>query len=156
MTAERRTEYLWNQILCHLRLFFDPAAAAAVDRSLIVFGPYDHVAAIRKPVIAIPDDIPYSIAPDDPWKVPFNETHLTVWNRLTLPSEDGWHALPSEAAPLWYVHDSGTHLPAWNLFGNLFGLLTFQEERELSWRDRHGRFVGANSPRTGRGPTRLS
>lgn len=151
MNTERRTEYLWRQIFRHLWLFFDRKGVASVDRSLVVFGPYAHMTSLREPVIAIPSDIPYSIVADDAYKVPFNETHLTVWNRLAPPTGNGWHALPSEATPLWYVHDSGTHLPAWNLFGNLFGLLTFQEERELSVRDRHGRFTGTCSPRAERG-----
>lgn len=150
MNTVRRTEYLWRQILRHLWLFFDRKVVAGVDRSLVILGPYADLTSLRKPVIAIPNDIPYSIVADDAYKVPFNGTHLTVWNRLAPPAGDGWHTLPSESAPLWYVHNSGTHLPAWNLFGNLFGLLTFQEERQLTARDKHGRFTGVHSPRTQR------
>ncbi len=151
MNLERRTEYLWAQILCHIVLHFDPEVSACVDRSLVVFGPLAEMTSLRKPVVVVPNDIPYTTAATDAYRVPFNGTHLTLWNRQALPDGPGWQAIPSESTPLWYVHNSGTHLPAWNLFGNLFGLLTFQEERELPSRDRHGRFTGAISPRADRG-----
>ncbi|PWB72988.1 hypothetical protein C3F09_05845 [candidate division GN15 bacterium] len=151
MSAEKRTEYLWSQILLHLNLFFDRQTIATVDRSRILFGPYAAVTLERRPVIAIPNDIPYNMAAKDAYAAPFGETHLTLWNRLEIPPGDGWRALPDNAAPVWYVHASGTHLPAWNLFGNLFALLTSQEEREFATRDKHGRFAGGRSPRAERG-----
>ena len=147
MSIERRTDYLWSQILCHLRLFFDDRVVANVDRDMVTFGPYADLIALRKRIVAIPNDIPYEITAVDAWQVPFNSTTLTVWNRLRLPNSDGWRAEPNDAAPLWYVHDSGTHIPAWNLFGNLLALLTSEEERADPARDQHGRYVGAQSPR---------
>jgi hypothetical protein len=151
LSNERRSEYLWEQVLYHLRLFFDEQAAVSVNPSRVRFGPYSAMISQREPVVAIPNDIPYNIAADDAWQVPFNGTTLTVWNRTPFPSSDGWHAEPNEKTPLWYIHASGTHLPAWNLFGNLFGLLTGEEERQTKERDRHGRFIGSQSPRAEKG-----
>jgi hypothetical protein len=42
-------------------------------------------------------------------------------------------------------------MPAWNLFGNVFDLLTFGEEQRLARRDRHGRFAWQFSPRLAAG-----
>jgi hypothetical protein len=42
-------------------------------------------------------------------------------------------------------------MPAWNLFGNLFDLLTFGEEQRSSQRDHHGRFASQASPRREKG-----
>jgi hypothetical protein len=131
----------------HLKLFFPPGVAQLFDSELIRFLPYNDAIAIKDKVVAIPYDIPISSASPDPYEVDFNGTKLTLWNRIDMPHEPGWSAIPNESAPLWYRHDKGSLIPAWNLFGNLFKLLTFGEEAELTQRDRHGRFVAAYSPR---------
>jgi hypothetical protein len=101
--------------------------------------------------VAIPVDLPVPSIPESPWQVEFNGTRLTLWNRVPKPDDDGWEAIPDEAAPAWYRHRSGTLLPAWNLFGNAWDLLTCGEERRSSRRDVHGRFAAAFSPRVQQG-----
>lgn len=142
-----QSDYLHGQLLGHVNLFFDPAVTEALRALPLRFLPYGEAVHIRKPGIVIPTDIPAPVRPENPWTVPFNETQLTLWNPLPEPEHDDWQALPGYSAPLWYKHRSGTLIPAWNLFANLFDLLTFREERESQSRDKHGRFIAAYSPR---------
>jgi hypothetical protein len=140
--------YLWRQMLCHASLFFHPEALSLLEKTRIVFTSRREAASVRGPSIVIPTDIPFNVQPQSPYLVQFNGTHLTLWNPVDAPPGEGWQGIPGDGRhPLWYRHESGTHLPAWNLFGNLMGLLTFQEERELPVRDRHERFTAGFSPR---------
>ena len=147
MSLSPEVQYLRSQILNHLKLFFDPKVTGLFDSNLIRFLPYNDAIAIKEKIIAIPYDIPISSVPVDPYKVDFNGTRLTLWNKIDKPPAPGWSAIPNESTPLWYQHDMGPLIPAWNLFGNLFNLLTFGEEAESIQRDSHGRFVAAYSQR---------
>lgn len=149
MKLETPEQYLWRQILTHVSLFYDPAILSWLEETRIVFTSTREVHAVRGPAIAIPTDVPFQILPQSPYSVPFNGTTLRLWHPLEPPSGAAWKGIPEGSRhSLWYRHDSGTHIPAWNLFGNLIGLLTFQEERQLPTRDRHGRFTASFSPRT--------
>ncbi len=139
--------YLWDQIRRHARCFFTPDACRALESEAILLASYRQALDIRRPVIVIPDDIPSPVIPDKPWKVPFNGTTLTLWNPIPLPDGDGWTVWPDPNHPVWYRHQNGTIIPAWNLHGNLIDLLTLREERQSSQRDRHGRFMATFSPR---------
>ncbi len=147
MISTKHTEYLWHQMRDHAERFFVSAAAEQLDSDLVSFLPWEKALQQRGRFIAIPTDIDSPHIPSDSWKVPFNDTQLTLWNRLSPPQGDGWRSLPAEQTPLWYQHESGTLIPAWNLFGNLFDLLSFREDREDTRRDKHGRFVATYSPR---------
>jgi hypothetical protein len=147
--VESHEQYLWRQILCHVSLFYTTEALSLLERANIIFTTSREALAVRGPGIAIPTDIPFHVQPQSPYLVPFNGTHLSLWHPVEPPTELGWHGIPENSQHhLWYRHVSGTHIPAWNLFGNLFGLLTFQEERQLSTRDKHKRFIAGFSPRT--------
>ncbi|UCD16729.1 MAG: hypothetical protein JSV44_09750 [Candidatus Zixiibacteriota bacterium] len=143
----RAAEYLWIQIRDHVSRFFSKEATTLLESSRIIFASYDQAMHTRQPAVVIPIDIPAPVEPNTPYRVPFNGTHLTPWNPLPAPSQGEWQALPDASAPLWYRHQAGTITPAWNLFANLFDLLTFREERESQARDCHGRFVARFSPR---------
>jgi hypothetical protein len=140
-------DYLWQQMLGHVSVFFTEQVRAHLDTGKVAFLPYGEAVRREGPVVVIPTDIPAPLEPDKPYTAPFNGTHLTLWNPIPMPPGAGWRPFPGEAAPLWYQHQKGTTIPAWNLFGNLFDLLTFREERELSVRDKHRRFLAAHSPR---------
>lgn len=141
-------QYLWRQILCHASLFFTAEAFSLLENTRILFTSFRDAFSVRGPAIAIPTDIPFQVQPKSPVTVPFNGTQLTLWNPVEPPSGEGWQGIPDDGErPLWYRHESGTHIPAWNLFGNLLGLLTFQEERQSPIRDKHGRFDASFSPR---------
>lgn len=127
--------------------FFTQEAVDMLKKVNIRFLPYAEAVHIREPLIAVPLDIDTSIYPEAPYKVLFNGTELTLWNPLPRPRGDGWNCLPNADAPVWYRHDQGTLIPAWNIFANLFDLLTLREEREKPLRDVHGRFIGSMSPR---------
>jgi hypothetical protein len=145
---ESPEQYLWRQILCHISLFFNTEALSLVESTKIIFTTLNKAFTIRGPAIAIPTDIQFHIQPQSPYLIPFNGTHLHLWNPINPPTDSDWHGIPENSEhPLWYIHASGTHIPAWNLFGNLFGLLTFQEETQLPTRDRHRRFIASFSPR---------
>lgn len=140
-------EYIKNQITNHISEFFNFEVKDLFDSGFIRFLPYNTAVAIQDKIIAIPFDIPVSKNLEKPYKVEFNNTKLTLWNRITPRSDNTWKAIPDESAPLWYQNPGGTLIPAWNLFGNLFHLLTFGEEKDTSRRDLHGRFAAAFSPR---------
>lgn len=143
-------EYLLYQISAHSQRFFSAEACHSLQAAKVRFLPYSEATACRERMIAIPVDIAISLRNwcDEPYHVPFNGTRLTLWNRLPFPGGVDWTSIPSSTTPLWYRHKTGTLIPAWNLFGNLFSLLTFQEEIEISQRDEHGRYLAAYSPRS--------
>lgn len=143
--------HIKRQLLNHVLLFFSGKALELFRNSDIQFVDSVEVRQVRRSAIVIPTDIAVPDVPDSPYQVEFNNTHLTLWNRLQCPTGDGWESLPSAATPLWYRHRSGTVMPAWNLYGNLFELLTFGEELGSSLRDRHGRFTASMSSRKGAG-----
>jgi len=145
MTVE--AQYLWDQMKRHASRFFTSEAARSLQRAKIYFGPYKEMLALREKAIAIPTDLPSTIAPRDIYTVAFNGTQVTLWNKLPRPEGSQWVGLPDEEAPVWYQHEKGAVVPAWNLFANVFGLLTFREEMEIATRDSHGRFVAEMSPR---------
>ncbi len=148
MKAEAPDRYLWRQILSHVSLFYDPAILALLEETRIVFTSVREAYGVRGPAIAIPIDIPFDAQPRSPFSVPFNGTALRLWHPLEPPADRAWKGCPEgDPHPLWYRHDTGTHTPAWNLFGNLLGLMTFQEERQSPARDHHGRFAAGFSPR---------
>jgi len=139
--------YLWRQILQHTKRFFTPEAVEMLNAVKVRFLSYGEAVALHEPALAIPIDIDAPVCPEGPYRVPFNNTKLTLWNPLPLPREEGWACLPSNDAPLWYRHDLGTLIPTWNVFAHLFDLLTLREEIKNPLRDTHGRFTGAMSPR---------
>ncbi len=143
-----KVEYLKNQLSKHISLFFTPRASELFNSGMIRFLPRDEAFRTSDRVIAIPYDVPLPEVPQEPYRVKFNNTELTLYNRTDRPQRGTWTAIPNESTPLWYQNQQGTLIPAWNLFGNLFHLLTFGEERDSSQRDSHGRLAGAFSPRT--------
>ncbi len=145
------SEYLRGQLLRHSRRFFAKEVSLAFESDSIQFLPYTDATNARCKLIAIPVDIPIPPAPSDPWKVDFNGTELTLWNRIPKPDDPHWRTIPHESQPVWYQHASGALIPAWNLFGNLFDLLTFGEESRTPQRDQHGRFSYRFSPRLNAG-----
>ncbi|UCC43916.1 MAG: hypothetical protein JSU65_12505 [Candidatus Zixiibacteriota bacterium] len=140
-------EYIRDQIANHVAEFTTLESGDLFDSGLIRFLPYDEAATIQERAIAVPFDIPIPKSQEEPYKVRFNDTDLTLWNRITPPSDNSWRAIPDGSAPLWYTNRFGSLIPAWNLFGNLFYLLTFGEEKESSQKDLHGRFAASFSPR---------
>ncbi len=147
MIARSRIDYLKTQLLRHCGRFFSDEASQALQKTEIIFENYSEAVQRRASCIAVPIDIEAPIVPENQYTAPFNETELTLYNRLPRPDGEGWACLPDETHPIWYRHQSGTLIPAWNLYHNLFDLLTFREDREDSRRDIHGRFIAAYSPR---------
>jgi hypothetical protein len=133
------------------RFQFTPEGIAALKAAPIRFMAVRECAATRGAAIVIPTDIASPLHPGEPWDVPFGASSLRLWNRVPPPG-DGWSAHPA-SRPAWWRHESGTLLPAWDLWGNLTGALTFREEREIPTRDGHGRFAAAFSPRDRAGLT---
>jgi len=125
---------------------FTPEGAAILRSAPVELVPAARLADQRGARIVIPADVPAPAVPDRVWSVPFGATRLTLWNPIPLPG-GGWEPCPSEAAPLWWRHPSGTLAPAWNLWANAQDLLTFREERDNPARDPHGRFAAQASPR---------
>nr|MBN2276733.1 hypothetical protein [candidate division Zixibacteria bacterium] len=141
-------EYVKKQIINHLMLFFERDVLNLFYSGFIRFLPYDEAIAVNDRTVVIPFDIPMPFEIGHPFNVGFNGTNLTLWNRIPPPDGGFWKGIPNEAAPLWYQNPGGTLIPAWNLFGNLFQLLTFGEERATSKRDAHGRYAAVFSPRS--------
>ncbi|MCK5125800.1 MAG: hypothetical protein KAR42_06055 [candidate division Zixibacteria bacterium] len=145
----KKAEYLKNQFLSHIKLFFTAQVSQTIDSSLIKFCPLSEINS-NNPALYIPIDIPVSINPESVYQVPFNGTQVTLWNPIVNPDRQVWEGLPNENTPVWYLHKSGAIIPAWNLFGNIFNLLAFTEELSSDKRDIHDRFIGSYSPRTGK------
>lgn len=142
-----RIKYIQQQISDHATLFFDKAVSEILSSDLIRFLPYDQAVNINGKKIVVPIDIPVPNIPQETWQVIFNNTKLTLWNKIDKPTSVDWQTIPNETTPLWYKNSSGTLMPAWNLFGNIFSLLTFEEEKHTTQRDHHGRFNATLSPR---------
>ena len=140
-------EYIQNQISNHISLFFNAKGKDLFESGYIRFLPYKKAITIQDKAIAIPFDIPIAPNQEKSYKIKFNNTELTLWNRISCPSDNTWEAIPGDSAPLWYKNRYGTLIPGWNLFGNLFHLLTFGEEKGSFPKDSHGRFAAAFSPR---------
>lgn len=138
--------YLGSQIEQHIARFFTSLAMEVFNKTRIVFCSYHEVQHCEDPAILIPVDIP-SQGYRDIYKVPFNNTVLNLWNRLPKPQLGDWYCFPDSVNPLWYANRFGTLMPAWNFFGNLWSLLTLQEEKEISQLNRHDRVLGKLSPR---------
>ncbi|MFH1699118.1 MAG: hypothetical protein ABIE07_00910 [Candidatus Zixiibacteriota bacterium] len=139
--------YIQNQISNHISLFFNLKGKNLFESGYIRFLPYEKAITTQDKVIAIPYDIEVPQHQEKPYTVKFNNTKLTLWNGISNPSENTWEAIPGDSAPLWYRNQHGTLIPAWNLYGNLFHLLTFAEEKGSTSTDSHGRFAAAFSPR---------
>lgn len=144
-------EYILSQIRNHARIFFDFDIETAFNESRIRFVPTSALGQITDRAVAIPFDIPIPETPETPYRVRFNGTEVTLWNRVPPPETGEWYSVPNDDTPLWYENRHGTLTPAWNVFGNLFDLLTFGEDRRSDKRDVHGRFVGGFSPRAAAG-----
>ena len=140
-------EYLRSQIIRHSELFLRDEALTLVSGANLRFMPYDSAVIQTGPILAIPYDLPLSHEPLEKYSVAFGDTHLTLWNRVAKPSTGEWESIPCDSAPVWYRNYSGTLIPAWNLFGTLFDLLTFGEEIRDHRRDGHKRYVALYSPR---------
>ncbi len=146
-----KVEYLRNQLSNHISLFFTPRAFDLFHNGRVRFLPLYDAVKTRERVIAIPYDINVPETPEEPYRVKFNGTELTLYNRLAQPRDGTWTAIPDESTPMWYRNEAGGLIPAWNLFGNLYHLLTFGEERGSPHRDSHGRFAASFSPRAAGG-----
>lgn len=118
---------------------FAPQAVDVLRRAPIRLVRVAALAEQSGPEILLPVDAPELGDSTTTWSVPFGTTALRMWNRVERPGPE-WTALPSDQAPLWWRHSSGTLTPAWNLWGNIRDLLSFGEERRKSIRDVHGRF----------------
>lgn len=144
------TAALKHQLDAHVRRFFSAPAAAAFADLDVRFVPYEAACATTDRAVVIPTDGTAHRTDGAPWQVAFNGSELTLWHRLDEPKGDGWTAVPGPDAPLWYIHTSGTALPAWDLADVLGGLLGLREEASTP-RDKHGRALASLSPRRAAG-----
>ncbi|MDX9856230.1 MAG: hypothetical protein RBT76_00395 [candidate division Zixibacteria bacterium] len=142
-----RALYLYTQILRHAHVFFSERANAAVRETDVRFVPLETALRLRHPCIAIPTDLIRRYDYSDAYEVTVAGATLRLCHRILRPDSREWTAFPTESAPLWLIHESGTRLPAWDLFGTLFSLLTLEYEGAHTERDRHGRFIAAFDPR---------
>jgi len=147
MNREQKIAFFQHQLQIHLRLCFKPEASPLWKKIPVLYLPWKEACLTRGHYLVIPIDQEAPLKPQTPWRVPFGDTNLTLWNPLPAPQGAGWNTWPSLETSLWYCHETGTIIPAWNLFSNLLDLLTLREERELLVRDKHGRFPSTASPR---------
>ncbi|MCB2230487.1 hypothetical protein KQH82_07205 [bacterium] len=143
-----RAKYLCTQILRHAHVFFSERANTTLTNTDIRFVPLDTARALRRSCIAIPTDLERRHDYADTYEATVAGAKFRLCHRIPRPDDHEWTAFPSDAAPVWYVHESGTRLPAWDLFGTLFSLLTLEYERAFAERDQHGRFIAAFDPRS--------
>ncbi len=139
--------YLKQQLINHISLCFNLDGKELLESRLIRFDCLENALNSTERTIFIPTDVPFNEAYDDIYHAEFNQTTLTLWNRLNLSAYDNWRPISDESAPLWYQNSSGTLISAWNLFGNLMHTLTFAEEKSHPQKDSHGRYTAAFGPR---------
>jgi hypothetical protein len=73
MGGNKRTDFLWTQVLLHINLFFTSEAQRLIQGTEIAFLPLEACLALKKPAIAIPNDLSASLQPIDAYAVRFNE-----------------------------------------------------------------------------------
>lgn len=137
--------YLHEQINLHIKRFFNLSDVNFFDKIELKFAPYYDCVNTKTKSIVIPVDISASSIFQDIYKVDFNQTQVTLYNRI--PKPENWIAIPNDTEPVWYINENKTLMPAWNLFQNLFSLLTLKEEISSEKRDSHDRFIAEFSPR---------
>ena len=71
---------------------------------------------------------------------------IPIWDRFDCSLFSGWTRIPNTDRPLFFVNDSGTVIPAWNLFAIVTELLGFAEERKCVHRDEHDRIPREHNP----------
>ncbi|KAA3632346.1 MAG: hypothetical protein DWP97_11235, partial [Calditrichaeota bacterium] len=139
-----KADYLFRQLRIHLNSFFKQDVVQLAGN--IHFCKTAEAAIPPEKGIYIPYDIEVKLQPDDIYNISCNDTTITLWNRIAKPDGD-WKTLLDGDKPVWYQHSNGSLMPAWNLFGNLFALLSYAEERQTAECDEHGRFNTKFSPR---------
>jgi hypothetical protein len=142
-------DYVARTIARHVDFHFEAQAAVCFRQADIVWCRWHEVerfAGRLANAIIIPINPP-RMSNDAGWEVAFRGASLVLWNRIALP--DGAWRPDNETAPLWYYGPNGLRMPAWDLAGTIFDLLTIGEERRSSQRDHLGRSVAAMSPRAG-------
>ena len=148
--SQEAAEYALQEILFAARFIATEKGVRLLHNARIRVVPGESVRHARGPEILLPADISPPLTPQEPRQVPFNGTSLTLFNPLLRPGSE-WQALPNEAAPAWWRHPTGALTPAWNMLGNVYDLLSFREDAEITARDRHGRLPVAASARTAAG-----
>jgi hypothetical protein len=148
--SQESAEYALQEILFAARFIATEKGLRLLHNARIKVVPGESVRDARGPEVVLPADISAPLTPQEPRRIPFNGTFLTLFNPLPRPGGE-WQALPNEAAPAWWRHPTGALTPAWNMLGNVYDLLTFREDVEIAARDRHGRLPAVASVRTAAG-----
>ena len=122
-------------LLDHARYAWDPQAAEFVANLPIHHGPSGEMAGVAEGLF-VPSDVPF-----DPEAAPVTVdcfgVDMTMLHPLVLENFPGCSAVP-EAPWLWRT-GHGALMLAFNLSGFLLRFIDFEEEREISTRDQHGR-----------------
>jgi len=147
---QESAEYALQELLFAARFIATEKGLRLLRNARIKVVPGERVGDARGAEIVLPANVSTPLTPQQPRKIPFNDTSLTLFNPLPRPNDE-WQALPDEAAPAWWRHPTGALTPAWNMLGNVYDLLTFREDVEIAARDRHGRLPAVASVRTAAG-----
>jgi hypothetical protein len=144
---QEAADYALQEILFAARFIATEEGLRLLRNARIKVVPCASLRDARGSEIVLPADVATPLTPQEPKKVPFNGTFLTLFNPVPRPGSE-WQALPDEAAPAWWRHPTGALTPAWNMLGNVYDLLSFREDAATTARDRHGRLPVAASART--------
>lgn len=148
LKKQSEIDYLTGTIERHIRIHFHPASVSAYKNSNILYLPYEEILSrtdLQRGTIIIPVLSHADFLLSGSWTLNFRGTEIVLWDLVAPPSSD-W-TIDDEKSPLWYDNGAGVFMAAWDMVGILFNLLTFKEERLPTKKDKHGRFVGAMSPR---------
>lgn len=146
---QAKSDYLVRTLERHIRLHFYSEAASLYQNTQIIFASYDEIPShenLAPGTIIIPMLSQFKSLPSDAWEVNFRGTKIVLWGFLDAPNDD-WQIDDNEN-PLWYESKDGVFMPAWDMAGILFDLLTLKEEKSTKQADEHGRFIGCMSPRS--------
>lgn len=139
-------QWMENNILKFIKLFYNQEVTKLFSLGDVVF---TNTTSINKEEFFGKILIPYDTNGDfndfESWQIKFENQEMPLIQKTDKPI--GWNAVPCEDSPVWWVSPHDTLVPAWDLWGVCFRLLSFHEEISLTSLDRHGRYDINDSPR---------
>lgn len=146
MTLSQIDKSVWANMLRLARLCYSDKGMVCLEAAPVVLCLNAEVGddSVSRS-IRIPIDVEVTPLEQGWWSLEFGATHLHCYSRLPCPP--GWEGLPNSDTPAWWVSPTGSLTPAWNIWAIVRGLYLFDEQKQSTVRDAHGRFPIEASPR---------
>lgn len=146
--SHNKIKYFQNTLSRHIKNYFHSESISSFENANIEFIPYEEIndgKYLKPGTIIIPIFSNITSSNLESWQVDFRGTRIKIWDFIKPPN-DRWK-IDNPDSPLWYSNSNNIYMPAWNMFGVLFGLISAHEELTANKKDMHGRFTGTMSNR---------